>query len=391
MFKSLIYKVKYNKYFYNIYYYVGMVIVSMIKIFVKPDSKLIVFTSFGGKRFDDSPFFIYKQLLKDKRFENYKFIWAFIEPQKFVVPCGEKIKIDTFTYYKMLLKARVWITNSSMTRGLNFIGKNTFYLNTWHGTPIKKMGVDINNTEMALTKRMQFCDFLAQGEFEAEIFSKAMKIPKEYFHITGYPRNDELYQNNTIEYQNTIKTKFGIPCHKKVILYAPTYREYIRDVGNNVIFSVPINLDKWEKYLGDDYVLLLRMHYEVVKVLNIKSNFFVQNVSDYTNLSELMLMSDILISDYSSIIFDYSIMNKPILTYCYDYDEYAKNRGLYFDIRKELKCENISTEDILLREIKNMNISYRKEVSSLFCSKYLQAYGVASRNAVNLIYENLYK
>ena len=109
-------------------------------------------------------------------------------------------------------------------------------------------------------------------------------------------------------------------------------------------------MEKWRRMLGEEYILLFRAHYEVAKGLNIVDDDFVREMSGYPQLEDLMIVSDILISDYSSIFFDYSIMAKPMLAFCYDYDRYASERGMYFDIREWLpSAEN---EDELLELLK---------------------------------------
>ena len=133
-----------------------------------------------------------------------------------------------------------------MERGLSFKGKKTFYLNTWHGTPIKKMGSDIDSSNKSFgTKGRSRVDvMLAQGHYEAEIFSRVFNIPFENFRIIGLPRNDELVKNN-ISKQMELKKQLNISLDKKVILYAPTFREFTKDSAHNCIFAPPIDLKRF--------------------------------------------------------------------------------------------------------------------------------------------------
>ena len=132
--------VKYFKPVYKAYYCICSLFVNVLKIFVRTDEKLILINSFGGKKYDDSPKILCEAMRKDDRFLGYKFVCAFHQPEKFKVAGVKCIKTDTLEYFLTALKARCWITNSSIERGLNFKGKRTFYFNTWHGTPIKKDG-----------------------------------------------------------------------------------------------------------------------------------------------------------------------------------------------------------------------------------------------------------
>lgn len=380
-------KLKANKSIYLIYYVLGSIAVNIMKLFIKSDYQLILFVSYGGQKYDDSPKKIYEELRKDVRFENFKFVWAFKNPDEFFIEGAELIKIDSFKYYITALKARCWVTNAAIERGLNFSGKDTLYFNTWHGTPIKKMGVDLSKTNESFGSysKYKMDVFTVQGEYEAHIFEQAFKIQKDKFLKIGLPRNDIFAADNRkhIEY---IKNKLGLPLDKKIILYAPTFREYLRDKQENCVFAPPINLDLWKKEMSEKYILIFRAHYEVVKSLNIKSdNDFIWDYSNYESLEDLMLISDILISDYSSIFFDYSIQGKPMLCFAYDYEEYKAKRGLYIELDESFYNGVIRSENELLRIIKEMSIDKAEELSIKFRDKYVEEYGNATKKSVEYI------
>lgn len=387
--KILFYIVKYVKWIYSLYFYLGSLALRVLKLFVRPEENLILFVSFGGRKFDDSPKAIYDQMIKDSRYDGYKIVWAFNNPNEFDIPKGDKVKCDTLAYFKTALKARVWISNSTVERGLDFKGKHTFYFDTWHGTPIKKMGSDVDSSNKSFKGKGNWpVDyFTCQGEFEADVFGRVFKtIGRSKMHVIGLPRND-VYANYTKEYMLSLREKMGIPAEKKVILYAPTFREYDKTDSMEVKVSVPMQLDKWCKELGEDYMLLFRAHYEVAKGLNIKDDEFVREMSGYPQLEDLMIVSDILISDYSSIFFDYSIMPKPMLAFCYDYDKYASERGMYFDIREWLP--GADNEDDMLALIKNGNAEDQIAKTKAFQQKYVTAFGSATKQSLDVIADNL--
>ena len=134
--------VKYIRPIFKTYNKIGSAGLSIIKPFIKEDDKLILFISYGGQKYDDSPKAIYEKMLLDSRFNNYKKVWALDNPERYPY-LTSTVKTDTLAYFKTALSARVWITNSTVERGLNFTGKNNLYFDTWHGTPIKLMGSDI--------------------------------------------------------------------------------------------------------------------------------------------------------------------------------------------------------------------------------------------------------
>lgn len=377
-----------NKSIYSIYYYIGSLIIRTIGLFVPCNSKKILFVSFGGLKFDDSPKEIYLELLKDDRFKDYDLIWAFIDPEKFSIPKGNKIKINSFKYFLHALNSRIWITNSSIERGLSFKRQRNIYFNTWHGTPIKKMGCDLPSENESFTSMaLNSWDVqLAQSEYEANIFERVFRLNKSQFKIVGLPRNDSLAHVDNTKIAE-IRRRLNIPKGKKVILYAPTFREYVKDENNKSVLSLKVDFKKWELSLGDEYILLLRAHYDVAKILGFSSDGFVRNVSSYPCLNDLMIVSDILISDYSSIFFDYSILERPMLCYTYDFDEYHEKRGLYFDICKELSVNKDITESELIDEIKNLDYRFRKTIAREFKAKYVTAYGTASKKSVDIIHE----
>lgn len=386
--QKLVNFLKYNKVAYSIYYYAMSFCMNVLKLFIRTDDKLILFNSFAGRKYDDSPKAIYEAMKADPRFKGYKLVWAFHQPEKFQVEGAGKIKTDGLQYFKTALAARVWVTNSSVERGLNFKGKSTFYLNTWHGSPIKKMGSDIVSDNQSFgSKGKNHVDVMnTQSYYEAEIFSKCFGIPRDHFIEVGLPRNDALAKY-TDEEREQIRRKLAIPADKIALLYCPTFREYEKDENLGVVLAPPMNLKKWEKELGNNYVLLFRAHYEVSKVMEIQENEFVRNVTDYSALNDLMIASDILISDYSSIFFDYAIMDKCMVHFTYDFAKYEEKRGMYFDIRDYLSGS--SSEDGLIAILKNVNIKKEIEKTVAFRNKYMNFYGDASKKTVDCIAEHI--
>lgn len=376
------YLLKYNKFFYVIYYTIMSLCMNAFKLVIKSNDKLILFNSFAGRKFDDSPRAIYEEMKKDLRFKDYKLVWAFHQPEKHDAP--EKIKTDGMTYFKTALAARVWVTNSSVERGLNFTGKHTLYFNTWHGTPMKKMGSDINalNTSFGSKGENHFDIMMSQGHFETDVFSRSFGIPKEKFLEAGLPRNDIL-ANYTDEYRVQLRERLSIRPDQTVILYCPTFREYDKDANLGVVMAPPMDLKQWERELGEGYVLFMRAHYEVAKVMNIEENYFVRNMTDYPNLNDLYIAADILISDYSSVFFDYSITRKPMLHFCYDYDKYSSKRGMYFDIRDYVNGG--SMEEEVIEIIKKMNVEDEMNKTTAFRDNFVNFYGGATKAAVDYI------
>lgn len=376
-----------NKNIYLLYYYILSSLLRFLGIFIRTNPKRILFVSFGGLKYDDSPKDIYLALIKDASFSDHEFYWAFTDKAQFTVPKGEKIPINSLKYFYYALSSGIWITNSSIERGLSFKKSNIIYINTWHGSPIKKMGSDLplTNESFKSKGRNSWNIQLAQSEFEANIFSRVFNIESSKIKVIGLPRNDRLAKVSSEEV-TVLKKKLGLPLGKKIILYAPTFREYMKDDSYNSIFPIPLDIPRWHNELGNDYIVLIRAHYDIMAQLNLPPTGFAIDVSSYANLNDLMIVSDMLISDYSSIFFDYSILERPMLCYAPDYYEYNEKRGVYFDIRKELGDPIISTENDLLIRIKNLDLDKSVQIVRNFKNKYVTAYG----NAINLTVDILH-
>jgi len=388
--RSLKNLVKYFRFLYIIYFYIGSSAVRFLRLFVRRQEQMILFVSFGGKKYDDSPRAIYEYMLRDKRFENFRFVWAFETPERYELPDAVVIPIDTLMYYRYALRAAYWITNSGIERGLSFKRKSTFLLNTWHGTPIKRIGKDALNARDSYGILSSYKEdvMLAQGDYEADIFSHAFGIDRDKYAVIGLPRNDELV-NRTRELQLAKRELLGIPEGKTVILYAPTFREYERDSRHRITLAPPIHFKKWQEVLGDNYLILFRAHYEVAKVLNILvDDPFVRDVSDYPKLNDLIIASDMLVSDYSSIFFDYSIQEKPMFCFAYDYEKYKDTRGLYFDLAKEIPGGIIETENQLLQAFEKADKEDNIRATIAFREKFIDKYGTASKQAAEIILRN---
>ena len=364
-------------------------LIRFLGLFIKIDPHMILFNSFGGRKYDDSPQAIFLEMCQDARFDQFKLIWAIDDPLNADIPERATVVKDyTFSFFVYALKAKVWITNSSIEHGLYFKKKNTVYINTWHGSAIKYLGEDVREKGKSFKskKRQKENAFFTQSEYDEYVFAHAFKMDKSIFKRFGLPRNDELVQFSEEKIEQ-IKDSLGIEDDRKIILYAATFREYSRSTKNKIVQSIKIDLTKWEKEFGDRFVLLIRAHYEVAEMSDISFFRSVKNVSGYPHLNDLLIISDALISDYSSIFFDYSILHRPMFCFAYDFEEYAENRGMYINIEKELPCRVARTDNELFREIEDTFSSYQEKCEKTveFQKKYVTEYGSAAQKACDYI------
>ena len=352
------------------------------------DPKIIMFEVFMGRQYSCNPKAIYEYITRDSRFDDYRLVWAFrdVEKAKKIpeLSRAEIVKMKSKEYFKTCAEAAFIITNSNLDNRISKQPGQTF-IQTWHGTPLKKLRCDIeaesgnaNNSLEEIKYRndvdmIRYDYFISPSEFCTEKFTSAFNLKelgKEKIIIeTGYPRNDILI-NYKPERINEIKYKYGIDPDKKIILYAPTFRDNRHD-GSGYVYDTHLDFDKLRYELGQDYIILFRAHYFVANQFNFeKYNGFVYDMSRLDDINELYLISDLLITDYSSVFFDYANLERPILFYMYDLEEYANEiRGFYFDLNI-LPGPIVKDEDNLILEIKRLENWEKDEKYNSFNKRF---------------------
>lgn len=392
--------VKTNSFIYLLYFFLGSTFLKLLGLFIRTDEKLILYVVYGGQRYDDSPKCVYEYIQQEsktvERYKQYKHIWAFVDPKQMeneIVPSHEMVRIDSLAFFIWALKAKYWITNSSVSRGLDFKKKDTINVLFEHGTAgIKKLGRDLpkGNRSFGSGFEEKFDFIIVQGKQEEPILRRAWNLKDDCIFNIGLPRNDELAALS-FKRITAVKEKLLIPKDKKVILYAPTYREYKVDSSLRALLNLPLNIDKMYKELGDKYILLLTGHYEISCYSGVPDNHpFVVNAIGYPHINDLLIVSDVLITDYSSVVFDYAILGRPIIAYTFDYDEYEAQRGIY-DGYESIFSNGIQTdEEEVIGLIKSLD-DYRYSIECDYTKKrirdvYISNYGAATKKSVELIF-----
>lgn len=365
----LIYLLKHNEKIQSLYVNVMGAIFRIWGNFIKIDHNLVLFSSFMGINFNDSPKAIYDYMQSHSEYKKYHCVWALEHPENF--PQLDAVKIDTAEYFKTALKAQYWITNTNIERGLKFKKTGQRYLNTWHGTALKLIGNDCPGRKDYNFDTVNF--LCVSGDYDEKVFKSAFNAKESSFLRCGLPRNEELWTADAAK-KATMRKKLNIPEDKKVILYAPTWRDST-DGGKTYAIKPPIHFDKWEEQLGDKYVVLFRAHHLTTKVLGVQYNEFVRDTSNYPAVNDLMIAADMLITDYSAIAFDYSILCRPIFCYAYDYDSYLAERGTYFKINDKYPNPYCKTEKELFERITKIDYQKECENTKRFRDEFMQ-YGI---------------
>ena len=352
------------------------------KMSVRKDFYL--FESFLGKTYGDSPRYIYEYMRKrddERQIDSRKYIWI-IDNKAAEIP-GKHIQVKpkSLKYFYYVARAGVWVNN--MRQPSWYEKRNDVrFLETWHGTPLKKLVFDMDDVhsaspkyKMTFYKQSRIWDYLiSDNAFSTDCFESAFLYPREKMLELGYPRNDLLYGESKDERAAAIREKLGIPKDKKVVLYAPTWRDDDYYGPGQYKFDLPLDLKMMRK-LKNDYFFVLRTHYFIADHLQIDDSDkdFVMDLSRYNDIGELYLISDILITDYSSVFFDFANLRRPILFYVYDLEKYAGMlRGFYFDMTTGCPGPLLKTNEEVLNALENIESVSREYADKYkeFCDKF---------------------
>jgi CDP-glycerol glycerophosphotransferase len=326
---------------------------------------LIIFESFLGKQYSCNPRAIYEYL--KEHHPEYELVWS-VDPRfekgflEKGIPFARRFSVK---WLFLMARAGFWVTNSRMPLWIPK-PKKTTYLQTWHGTPLKKLAHDMKEVLMAGTTTEQYkqefflesrnWDYLiSPNRYSTEIFKRAFQFEKEVIE-SGYPRNDLFYKKDCEERAKEFKKKHRLPEDKKVILYAPTWRDNQYHQEGKYKLDMHLDLEKLKKKLGNEYIIILRMHYLVAENFNLETfKGFAWDFSKHEDIQELYLISDLLITDYSSVFFDYANLKRPMIFFTYDLEEYKDDiRGFYFDFEEKAPGPLVETTEEVITAIKGL-------------------------------------
>lgn len=352
--------------------------------------KKAVFIAFQGRSYCCSPKAIYEYMINDPRFDDWQFVWIFRKGKDISdIPNLERAQICTPKsplYFKSYASAKYVISNYKYPRYAPR-RKGQIFLQCWHGTPLKRLGFDIKDdaanardSRKKLHRQYEWMSkvsthFISPSAFASEKFDTAFRLteikPETTIVEQGYPRNDYMYNYTAAEAEAT-RRKLGLPDGKKVILYAPTWRDNQHQPGIGFTYEVSVDFDRLRRELGDDYIILFRAHYLVASQFDFeKYKGFVWDVSHLDDINELYVISDMLITDYSSVFFDYANLRRPIIFYMYDLELYRDDiRGFYMTL-EGLPGPIVHTGDELIKAVRTIADSeYYDERYKAFNAKY---------------------
>lgn len=338
----------------------------------------VVVDNFFGRGYGDNPKYIVDELLKSDK--DIDIVWVVSgETDTTSFPNGVRIvKVGSIESIYEWMTAKIWIDNIKNYYKNKRSGQ--FYLQTWHG------GVSMKRVEKAVEDNLDK-GYVNASKRDSKIIdamlSNSSWQTNDYktnfwyngpIYEVGLPRNDAFFSNSQ-QITEKVKNFYGISDHHKIILYAPTFRNHKTISEQKELFAVDSDriIQTCEKKFGSKYVFIERFHPGIANKLNIQETENVKNGNMYPDMQELLVASDILITDFSSSIFDFVLKSNRVFLYGLDYDDYlSKERGLNFDIKKELAFTFSNTQEELLSNIMtydeeraNENIKSMKELLGL--------------------------
>ncbi len=289
-----------------------------------PIEKKVLFSSFGGKEYSEDPRAISEKL--HDLFPDYKIVWSFTDKNtdNFLIPDYVKKVGTKFEYLKEFSTSAAMVTTNAINAG-TYKRKGQFIVQTWHGDRGFKRCLYESLKDLGIKRAVKITDnkvtdiCVAASDYGESVYRNAFRYNGEILKI-GMPRNDKLLNNNEKEI-NLIKTYLNISPDKKILLYAPTFRDNTKS-NQNPLIDISLTLEELNNK-GGDWICIVRAH-SASNGINIPNDNII-NASKYPDMADLLLISDMLITDYSSCAGDFLLRKKPVILAAFDKADYENN------------------------------------------------------------------
>jgi CDP-glycerol glycerophosphotransferase len=318
----------------------------------EPLRDAIVYSSFGGRQYSDSPRAIHEELVR--REAPLEHLWVVRDAMCHVPPTAAALRDGSREHYEALARARFIVTNDHFPAWFTR-RPDQVCVQTWHGTPLKRLGFDMPEVRKSIRRAKQrwgeqaanWQYVLSPNRFSTPILRRAFAVEGEMLE-TGYPRADQLSRPDRDELGRRLRQRLGIPEGVRVVLYAPTYRDHIVDSRGRYRLDLHLDVERLRSAIGHDSIVLFRKHHRISDVVPATADGFVRDVSSYPDGTDLLLAADVLVTDYSSMMFDFANTGRPMLFFTYDLETYRDQvRGLYFDLGERAPGPLLRTTDDL--------------------------------------------
>ena len=380
-----LHKEKYRNKLNNFLYFFLWKLIYKLFSLKKVDPKLVLFVS----NRDDTVPAEFKGLYEYAKSKGYRVIchcMPKLESKTFYVNEYKKIRYDIL-FTKLYTQAKyTFVSDYYLPAFANKPRKNSRLIQVWHGCgAFKKWGYSTRESSWGLKSdffekynvHKTYTDIITSADSVNKIYAEAFDADISKVKALGVSRTDVFFDDNFIKEQTAeVREKYNIPDNKKIILWAPTYRgDSLQKSHNEITFD----LERLYKELKDDYVLLIKLHPHLVKGFNART-FAPDYMKDFaikphpsSPIDSLLCASDIVISDYSSLIFEYSLLERPMIFYAYDLEDYESNRAFYYDYKTFVPGEIVKGTEGIIKEIKNIENGFDKEKIIRFRQEYMSA------------------
>lgn len=330
----------------------------------------IVFSSYDGMGYRCSCKYIAERLLRDGA--PVELVWLVSDNTVCDLPEGiTKAVVNSPEFYKAVLTARVYVTNT-----VHFLyqykREGQFFINTWHGYgPFKLAEGDVNRDAASrerYTKSNGASDlFITASSFYTDIYRRSFYYQGEVLEC-GAPRNDVFFHAN--RFGEKIRELYGIPREKGIVLYAPTFRSTDRDTLERYKLDWEHILGAFRERFGKEYVVMYKLHHYMYQIASAGGLYEkAVDATLYPDIQELLAAADIVITDYSSLMWDFSLQRRPVFLYQSDIDEYTGERGFYAPV-SEWPYPKAHTREELEEQILNFDEGRYLEELNAFLGKY---------------------
>lgn len=313
-----------------------------------------VYNSFAG-RFSDSPKAIFDALGPE-----HEHVWLADPAHRETFPADVRtVDLGTPESVAALEAADIVVANTH-TEVEWTKRPETLYLQTWHGTPLKRIHWDVLWAPEGRLERLQrdvdrWDLLVSPNQASTPLLRQAFRYEGEVLE-SGYPRNDVLSSPDREAVRARVREQLGIADGVRAVLYAPTWRDDFVFGGSADPVALALDVEQAVTDLGDGHCLLLRLHYMLTGRLAPIDHPAVRDVSAHPDVSELYLAADVLVTDYSSVMFDYAVTGRPQLFYTYDLAAYRDSlRGFYFDFEPVAPGPLLETTDQLVAALRDLD------------------------------------
>ncbi|MFJ9343151.1 CDP-glycerol glycerophosphotransferase family protein [Streptomyces sp. NPDC101733] len=323
-----------------------------------PVKDMAVYDTFQGNGAGDSPRAIHEELLR--RGEKLEHVWLVRDGRTEVPATARAVQHGSLEAWEVLARARYYVTNDSVPRTFRRRPGQTV-VQTWHGTPLKQIGYDFTHDYYTSPEVLeglehdsaQWTLLASPGSYATPVLQRALGYHGEVVE-SGSPRADALVRPDADRIAD-VRRRLGLPEGKKVVLYLPTWRENRLGWTGGYKLDMRIDVEAARRELGEDHVLLVRAHHKVGEQVNggVRDGFVV-DVSRWPDTTDLLLVADVLISDYSSALFDFALTDRPILLFAYDLPHYRDTlRGFTFDLEAKAPGPLLTDSDSLIAAVRD--------------------------------------